>query len=44
MTFDEIVEEHHKYNDQEKEPRESEAFIALGLIRLVEQKLVGVVS
>lgn len=42
ITFDEIVTDVNKYCDQEEEPRIPEAEIALGLIRLVEQDLVGI--
>ena len=36
ITFDELLEEVWSYNDQEREPREESAMVALGLVRLLE--------
>ena len=44
MSFDEIVTETHAYNDQEEEPRQPIASIALGLVKLIEADMAAVVQ
>jgi len=42
MTFNELVKEVWRYNDQEKEPRQSKESIALGLARMIEEDCVSI--